>query len=68
MSDVRTTDEAAIRDVFEATESGDASTHVARSRSESRPHLTLSPQRAVPTLSENWYCCAEPSAEDMRLV
>ena len=59
---------AAIRDVFEATESGDASTHVARSRSESRPHLTLSPQRAVPTLSENWYCCAEPSAEDMRLV
>jgi radical SAM superfamily enzyme YgiQ (UPF0313 family) len=26
------------------------------------------PQRPVPILSENWYCCAEPSAEDMRLV
>ena len=45
---------AAIRDLFEGTESG--------------RHLTPSPQRAVPILSENWYCCAEPSAEDMRLV
>jgi radical SAM superfamily enzyme YgiQ (UPF0313 family) len=35
---------------------------------ESRHHLTLSPQPAIPILSENWYCCAEPSAEDMRLV
>jgi hypothetical protein len=35
---------------------------------ESRRHLTLSPQPAIPILSENWYCCAEPSAEDMRLV
>jgi hypothetical protein len=26
------------------------------------------PPRAVPMLSENWYCCAEPSPEDMRLV
>jgi radical SAM superfamily enzyme YgiQ (UPF0313 family) len=59
---------AAIRDLFEGTESGDASTHVARSRSESGLQLTLPPQRAVPTLSENWYCCAEPSPEDMRLV
>jgi radical SAM superfamily enzyme YgiQ (UPF0313 family) len=58
----------AICDLFEGTESGDAATHVRRSRRESRPHLSLSPQRAVPILSENWYCCAEPSAEDMRLV
>jgi len=58
----------AIRDFFEGTESGGATTHVRRSRRESRPHLTLSPQRAVPILSENWYCCAEPSTEDMRLV
>jgi radical SAM family protein len=43
---------AAIRDLFEG----------------SRPHLTPSPQPAIPILSENWYCCAEPSAEDMRLV
>jgi radical SAM superfamily enzyme YgiQ (UPF0313 family) len=35
---------------------------------ESRCRLTPSPQRAIPILSENWYCCAEPSAEDMRLV
>ena len=56
----------AIRDLFEGTES--ASTHVRRFRRESRPHVALSPQRAVPILSENWYCCAEPSAEDMRLV
>src|SRR5262249_50014853 len=47
----------AIRDLSDGTASGDASTHVARS-----------PQRAIPMLSENWYCCAEPSAEDMRLV
>jgi radical SAM superfamily enzyme YgiQ (UPF0313 family) len=47
----------AIRDLSEGTESGDASSHVPRS-----------PQRAIPMLSENWYCCAEPSAEDMRLV
>jgi len=58
----------AIRRLSEGTEAGDASTHVARSRSESSPHLPLSPQRAVPVLSENWYCCAEPSPEDMRLV
>lgn len=25
-------------------------------------------QPAIPILSENWYCCAEPSAEDVRLV
>jgi radical SAM superfamily enzyme YgiQ (UPF0313 family) len=31
-----------------------------------RPGLT--PQRAVPYMTENWYCCAEPSLEDMRLV
>jgi hypothetical protein len=59
---------AAIRDLSEGTESGDASTHVARSRSESSPLLNLSPKRAIPIVSENWYCCAEPSAEDMRLV
>jgi radical SAM superfamily enzyme YgiQ (UPF0313 family) len=58
----------AIRDLLEGTESGDASTHRSGSRRESSPHLTLSPQRAVPILSENWYCCAEPSPEDMQLV
>ncbi len=26
------------------------------------------PQRAVPYMTEAWYCCAEPSLEDMRLV
>jgi hypothetical protein len=45
---------AAIRDLCEGTESSH--------------HLIRSPQRAIPILSENWYCCAEPSAEDMRLV
>jgi len=58
----------AIRDLSDGTASGEASTHMAGSPSESRPHLTLSPQRAIPMLSENWYCCAEPSPEDMRLV
>jgi radical SAM superfamily enzyme YgiQ (UPF0313 family) len=53
----------AIRDLFKGTEAGAA----AASGRESR-HLTASPQRAIPILSENWYCCAEPSAEDMRLV
>jgi hypothetical protein len=24
--------------------------------------------RAVPHMTEAWYCCAEPSAEDMRLI
>jgi radical SAM family protein len=43
---------AAICDLFEGT----------------AHHLPLSPQPAIPILSENWYCCAEPSAEDMRLV
>jgi radical SAM superfamily enzyme YgiQ (UPF0313 family) len=57
-----------ICDLRNGRESSDASTHVNRSRRESRPHLTLSPQRGVPILSENWYCCAEPSAEDMQLV
>jgi radical SAM superfamily enzyme YgiQ (UPF0313 family) len=59
---------AAIRDLFEGTESGAAATHASASGCESRRQLTQSPQRAIPILSENWYCCAEPSAEDMRLV
>ena len=45
----------AIRRLSEGTESGAAATHA-------------SPQPAIPILSENWYCCAEPSPEDMRLV
>jgi len=64
----RTETFAAIRDLFEGAASGDASIHVGSSRNESPQHLTPSPQRAVPILSENWYCCAEPSPEDMRLV
>ena len=48
----------AIRDLSDGTESSDAAAHA----------LTLSPQPAVPILSENWYCCAEPSPEDVRLV
>jgi hypothetical protein len=47
---------AAIRGLSGGTESGAAATHA------------LSPQPAIPILSENWYCCAEPSPEDMRLV
>ena len=58
----------AIRHLSDGTASGDVSTHMAGSPSESSPHLMLSPQRAIPMLSENWYCCAEPSPEDMRLV
>jgi radical SAM superfamily enzyme YgiQ (UPF0313 family) len=58
----------AIRTLSGGTASGAASTHVSASGCESRRHLTLSPQRAIPVLSENWYCCAEPSPEDMRLV
>jgi hypothetical protein len=46
----------AIRDLFDPTESA------------SRRQPSLSCQRAIPILSENWYCCAEPSPEDMRLV
>jgi radical SAM superfamily enzyme YgiQ (UPF0313 family) len=45
---------AAIRDLCAGTDSSH--------------HVTLSRQPAIPILSENWYCCAEPSAEDMRLV
>ena len=57
-----------IHRLFEGTESGAAPTHASAPGCESRRHLTLSPQRAVPILSENWYCCAEPSSEDMQLV
>ena len=59
---------AAIRDLVDETESGDGSSHVRSSGSASPRHLTLPTQPAVPILSENWYCCAEPSAEDMRLM
>jgi len=59
---------AAIRDLVDGTASGDMSPDVRSSRSDMSRHLTLSPQPAVPILSENWYCCAEPSLEDMRLV
>jgi len=58
----------AIRGLSEGTESGAAATQGSDSGCESRRHLTLSPQPAIPVLSENWYCCAEPSPEDMRLV
>ena len=59
---------AAICDLVDGTESGNVSSHVRSSRSAAPRHVTLPPQPAVPILSENWYCCAEPSAEDMRLV
>ena len=52
----------------DGTESAAVTTLASARGCESRRHLTLSPQRAIPTLSENWYCCAEPSPEDMRLV
>jgi len=58
----------AIRGLSEGTSSGAAATHASDSGCESRRHLTLAPQPAIPILSENWYCCAEPSLEDMRLV
>jgi len=58
----------AIRGLFEGRESGAAATHASDPECESRRQLTLSPRSAIPILSENWYCCAEPSAEDMRLV
>jgi len=48
----------AIRSLSEGTESGAAATHASAPSS----------RRAIPVLSENWYCCAEPSPEDMRLV
>jgi radical SAM superfamily enzyme YgiQ (UPF0313 family) len=35
---------------------------------ESSRHPSLTPQPAVPYLTEAWYCCAEPSLEDLRLV
>jgi hypothetical protein len=35
---------------------------------ESRHHPSLTPQPAVPYMTEAWYCCAEPSLEDLRLV
>jgi len=33
-----------------------------------RDHPSLTAQPAVPYLTEAWYCCAEPSLEDLRLV
>ena len=47
---------AAIRGLVGGTESGVATIHASASH------------RPVPVLSENWYCCAEPSVRDMRLV
>jgi hypothetical protein len=35
---------------------------------ESSRHPSLTLQRAVPHMTEAWYCCAEPSLEDLRLV
>jgi radical SAM superfamily enzyme YgiQ (UPF0313 family) len=51
----RTETFAAIRDLSAGTASGVAT-------------YAAAPPRTIPILSENWYCCAEPSAEDMRLV
>jgi hypothetical protein len=59
---------AAIHDLFQETASEDRSSQVTRSCREWSPPSTPGPQQAVPVLSENWYCCAEPSPEDMRLV
>jgi hypothetical protein len=36
--------------------------------SDSGRHPSLTPQPAVPHMTEAWYCCAEPSLEDLRLV
>jgi radical SAM superfamily enzyme YgiQ (UPF0313 family) len=57
----------AIRDVFDRTAASEA-TFMPRSRSDASPKMPRSPQGGIPVLSENWYCCAEPSPEDMRLV
>lgn len=50
------------------SDSGDDATHVRQSGCESRRHPNLTPQPAVPYMTEAWYCCAEPSLEDLRLV
>ena len=50
------------------SESGDEATHLWRHVRESPRHLTLTPQPAVPHMTEAWYCCAEPSLEEIRLV
>ena len=36
--------------------------------SESGDEAAKTPQPAVPYMTEAWYCCAEPSLEDLRLV
>ncbi len=57
-----------ICSLAKGSDSGDDSTHVRVSKCESSRHPSLTPQRAVPYMTEAWYCCAEPSLEDMRLV
>ena len=60
---------AAIRkEAAKGSDSGDGSTRVRDSGCESSRHPSLTPQRAVPYMTEAWYCCAEPSLEDLRLV
>jgi len=51
-----------------ASDSGDDSIHISPRARESSRHASLTPQPAVPHMTEAWYCCAEPSLEDMRLV
>ena len=59
---------AAIKEAAKGSDSGGDSTHVCESGCESSGHPSLTPQPAVPYMTEAWYCCAEPSLEDMRLV
>ena len=50
------------------SDSGADSTHIPNHVRESTRHPNLTPRRAVPYMTEAWYCCAEPSLEDMRVV
>jgi hypothetical protein len=58
----------AICDLVDGSESSAAPTDASAPGGEPRRRLRASPQPPIPILSENWYCCAEPSPEDMRLV
>ena len=60
---------AAIREeAAKGSDSGDDSTQISPRARESSRHPSLTSQPAVPYMTEAWYCCAEPSLEDVRLV
>ena len=63
-----TTFAAICREAMKGSKSDDEATHAWRHMRESPRHLNLTPQPAVPYMTEAWYCCAEPSLEDLRLV